>query len=116
MSKPIKHFTMLDCPHELSRRDLRNRMKAVAEEQKEIEIRMKTVDESLSEIDDFKEKVKIPNIVLRALWRGEDHLIDERYLLSSELSDLNQRIAEILHQLIECDRLAASCCKPNEKK
>ena len=116
MSKPVKHFTMLDCPHQLCRRDLRNRMKAVAGQQKELEVRMKTVDESLSKIEEFKEKTLIPDPVLRALWRGEDQPIDERYLLSSELFGMSQKIAEILVQLMDNDREAATCCKPNEKK
>ena len=75
---------------------------------------MKTVDESLSKIEEFKEKTLIPDPVLRALWRGEDQLIDECYLLSSELFDLSQKIAEILTQSMGNDREEATCC--NQRK
>ena len=57
------------------------------------------------------EENEIPKSILRALWRGEYHLTDERYYLSSELFDLSQKIAEILLKMIEIDKEAKTCCK-----
>ena len=86
-------------------------------QQKEIEERIATVDKSLEEIDDFIkdcEENEIPKSILKCMWRGEYHLTDERYYLSSELFELSQKIAAILMEMIEIDKEARTCCKKPE--
>ena len=89
-------------------------MRAIAREQKEIETRMETVDKSLEEVDAFIEdceKYDIPQSIIKALWKGENSLSDERYYLSSELFELSQKIAETLFKILDIDKAAKTCCK-----
>ena len=100
---------LADCYHSAQRKDCKNKRKKLAQEQKELEVRMEVCDKSLDEIKDFKEKTSMSETVLRALWRGEDELIEERYMISSDLFDLTQQIAENLMETMKIDNEASIC-------
>ena len=102
---------MQDCHHQINRRELKRELKIIAQGQVEVENRMKDCTKELDDIEDFLEKNPLPEPVSKALSRGQDELMEERYMLSSELFEFSQIIAETLIKMIDIDKEAAKCCK-----
>ena len=107
---------MSECHHKIHRKELKDKIKSIAKEQSELELRMKDCKKEIEVIDQFKDENELPGEVSRALSRGQDELIEERYMLSSELFDCSQKIAEVLIEMIDVDMEAAKCCNFNKKK
>ena len=106
---------MINCQQQFEmRQDLKSQMKAIAAQQKELNARLEFCDKCIDEIKDFKRETKMSDTVSKALWRGLDELLEERYMLNSEYFDLSQKIAEILVSMIEIDMQVKSCSE--EKK
>ena len=103
-----------DCKHHVDRKDRKRKIKkikAIGKEKTELEARMEDCESSLDEIEDFKEKNKVPEKVGRALSRGEEELMEERYMICSEMFDLTQKVAQCLKEIMEIDKAATDCCK-----
>ena len=89
-------LAVLDCSHVLRKRKLKQKIRAINKEKKEIEERLEQCDANLQEVKEFKSKFKIPDVILRTLERGEEELLEERYMLNSELFDLTTKVTEAL--------------------
>ena len=106
-------LAMLDCSHVLRKRKLKQKIRAINKEKKEIEERLEQCDANLQEVKEFKSKFKIPDVILRTLERGEEELLEERYMLNSELFDLTTKVTEALTEKMGFgqDVVDHPCCK-----
>ena len=107
---------MSECHHKIHRKELKDKIKTIVKEQSELELRMRDCNKEIEVIDKFRAENEFPEEVSRAISRGQDELIEERYMLSSELFDCSQKIAEVLIEMIDVDMDGAKCCNFNKNK
>ena len=102
---------MSECHHKIHRKELKDKIKTIVKEQSELELRMKDCKKQIEVIDKFKAENEFPEEVSK----GQDELIEERYMLSLELFDCSQKITEVLIEMIDVHMDAAKCCNSIKK-
>ena len=101
----------VDCKHQIRRREIKKELRKIYANRKEVEGKLEEVDSELKQIDEFKEKHKVPDLISKTLWRGEEEKIEERYMLNGELFELTQRVAELLLTKMTLDKEAKLSCE-----